>query len=69
MSKIDFEYRIRRNQEKVVRWIAWHLPKRVAMWAYYRILAYSTTGKYGKTIVPELTAMDAIDRFMKDHKL
>lgn len=69
MSRIDFEYRIRRNQEKLVRWIVWRLPKRLVMWAYYRVLAHATTGKYGKTIVPEITAMDAVDRWMKDYKL
>tara|TARA_R110000782_G_scaffold70244_1_gene141131 strand:+ start:202 stop:411 length:210 start_codon:yes stop_codon:yes gene_type:complete len=69
MSKIDFEYRIKRNQEKVVIWIAWHLPKSVAMWACYRVLAYSTTGKYETTIAPEITAMEAIDRYMKDNRL
>ena len=69
MSRIDFEYRIRRNQEKLVMWIVWRLPKRLVMWAYYRVLAHATTGKYGKTIVPEITAMDAVDRWMKDYKL
>jgi len=28
-----------------------------------------TTGKYGNTIVPELTFMDAVKRFGDDHKI
>jgi len=30
------------------------------------IMVHSTTGKYGKTIVPELTGMEAIERYAKD---
>jgi hypothetical protein len=32
-------------------------------------MAYSTTGKYGSTIMPELSGMDAIDRYSKDKKI
>lgn len=51
------------------RKIAWLLPTPIVMWCYYRVLAHSTTGKYGKTIVPQITAMDAVDRYIKDFKL
>ena len=47
-------------------WVAWHLPKRITMWAAIRVGAHATTGKYGKygkQIVPELTFMDALKRF------
>lgn len=37
------------------------------MWAFYRVLAHATTGKYGKTIVNEITAIDAIKRWDKDN--
>jgi len=30
------------------------------------IMAYSTTGKYGDTVTPELTGMDAIKRYGDD---
>ena len=55
--------------EKLARKIAWMLPKKVVMWAFYRVLAHSTTGKYEKTVVPDITAMDAVDRYMKDFQL
>ena len=37
--------------------------KRIVMWAAFRVIAYATQGKYGMTIVPELTAMDAMKRW------
>ena len=67
--RIELKYRVRRNQEKIVRWVVWHLPKKVVMWAYFRVLAHATTGKYGTTVVSDITAMDAVDRFMKDFEL
>lgn len=50
-------------------WLANRLPKKLVMRAYFRVLAHATTGKYGTTIVPDITAMDAIDRFCKDNEL
>jgi hypothetical protein len=49
------------------RWLAWRLPKTLVYWATIRLVAYATSGKYGNTPVPELTAMDAIDRYGKDN--
>lgn len=25
--------------ERLPRWVAWHMPKRVVMWAFYRVIA------------------------------
>ena len=69
MRKAEFNYQVSKRKEKIVMWVAWHLPRTLAMWAYYRVLAHATTGKYGKTLVTDLTAMDAIDRFCKDNNL
>jgi len=49
--------------DKLYKTIAWMLPKRLAMWCAIRVMAYATCGKYGDTIVPELTAMDALKRW------
>ena len=43
--------------------IAWLLPKKLVMWCGYRIGAFATIGKYEQTIVPELTFMDAMQRW------
>lgn len=69
MSILEFKYRISRRKEKAEIWLAHRLPKRLAMRVYFDILAHATTGKYGNTIVPEITAMEAIDRFCKDNEL
>ena len=33
------------------------------------LIAKSTMGKHGNTIVPELTAMDAVKRFGQDYRV
>ena len=33
------------------------------------LVAKATTGEYSNTIVPELTALDALKRFGKDYKI
>ena len=69
MRLLEIKYQIRRRNEKVLIWLARRLPKQLKMRVYFDILAHSTTGKYGNTIVPEITAMDAIDRYCKDFRL
>ena len=49
--------------QKLVR----HLPARLRYIAAIDVLAHATTGKYGKTVVHDLSAMDAIKRFADDH--
>ena len=47
-------------------WVADHLPKRLVYFCFMHVMAYATTGKYGSTIVPDLTGMDAIKRYGDD---
>jgi hypothetical protein len=49
--------------ERFWRWIAFKLPRPLVMWATVRLGAHATQGKYGTTIVPELTFMDALKRW------
>jgi hypothetical protein len=65
----ELKYNLSRRKENLVIWIAHRLPKKLKMRVYFDILAHATTGKYGKTIVPNITAMDAIDRYIKDNEL
>jgi hypothetical protein len=46
--------------EKFMFWLAWKMPKSLVYFCAIRVGAHATTGKYGNTIVPELTMMDAI---------
>lgn len=55
--------------DKLCMWIAWHLPKRVVMWAYYRIAAFATQGEWGNEHPDDVTIMTAVDRWMKHYQL
>ena len=43
-------------------WLAWLIPRKWLYWIAVRIGAIVTTGKYGNTIVPDLTFMEALKR-------
>lgn len=49
--------------ERFYKWLAWKLPRELILWATIRLVAHATTGKFGDTVVPELTATDAIKRW------
>jgi len=42
------------------------LPKKLVYFCFMKVMAYSTTGKYSSTVVPDLTGMDAIKRYGDD---
>jgi len=65
IDRIDLIIWKNRTQEKVWHKLAWFLPDKLIYWASIRMIAYATQGKYGNTIVPDLTAMDAIGRWEK----
>ena len=44
-------------------WIAWRMPRWLVYYCSVRMIANATTGQYGKTEVPRLTAMDALGRW------
>ena len=51
--------------EKIWMEIAWILPKRLVYWCSVRLMANATVGKYSNTVVPELKAMEALERWSK----
>jgi hypothetical protein len=51
------------SPERLWIWIAWKLPRPLVKWAVIRLFAHATTGRYGSTSPPELTAMDALKRW------
>lgn len=65
LSRMSIEYRLNRLQEKVWMWLAWHLPRTLVYWCAVRLMAHATTGKYGETIVPDLTCLQALNRWDK----
>lgn len=49
--------------DSICQWVAWHLPKRVVMWAAMRLGAHATQGDYSSQVVPDLSFMDAVKRW------
>ncbi len=54
---------VREIKEKLQMGIAWKLPKWLVMWTSVRMVAHAIQGEYGNTVVPELSAMDALKRW------
>lgn len=51
--------------DKLCQVIAWRLPRQLAYWCAIRVIAHATQGQYGSQVVPELYAMDALERWRK----
>lgn len=56
---------MRKLQEKLMLKLTYWLPRRIVYWASVRLICNATTGKYSNQIVPDLTAMDALQRWEK----
>jgi hypothetical protein len=50
-------------KESLARWFAYKLPRRVVYWAAIRLMAHGTVGEYRYQVVPDLYAMDALQRW------
>jgi hypothetical protein len=53
---------MREIKETFWRKVAFFVPSQLAYWCAIRVIAYATTGKYSNQVVPDLTAMDALQR-------
>lgn len=51
---------------KIWRFIAWKVPKKLVYWCAMRLICNATQGQYGNQNVPDLTAMDALERWPVD---
>lgn len=50
-------------QERIWVWLAWRLPRPLIKWASIRLMVNATIGEHDSTIVPELSAIDALKRW------
>jgi hypothetical protein len=50
-------------KEKLLIRVAWMLPRKLAYWCAVRVMSHATVGEYSHQIVPELTAMEALQRW------
>ena len=53
------------KKERIQLFFARMLPKWLVYWASIRMIANATTGEYSSTVVPELTAMETLQRWKK----
>jgi len=51
--------------DKFYYWLAWALPRRVVYYAFIRVAAHASVGKFGSVIVSELTCFQAMERWEK----
>lgn len=58
-------YWIKRKAESALRRFVWKLPRKLVYQCAIRVIAHATTGQYSDQVVPELTAMDALERWDK----
>ena len=63
MSWFELKYQIHKRYERALLWFVWRLPRTIVKWSYIRVAANATTGRYENTIVPELSMMDALQRW------
>ncbi len=49
--------------DNIQMWIAWKMPRWLVKWCAVRLMAHATAGRWGHQIVPELAAMDALQRW------
>ena len=50
-------------KDKLYRWLAWKMPKRLVYWCAVRVGAAATTGQWSSQVVPELTLIEALERY------
>jgi len=50
--------------ERIWMKLAWLMPRKLVYWCAVRVAAHATVGKYSNQIVPDLTVMDALKRFV-----
>lgn len=53
---------------KFYLWLAYRLPRRLVYWASIRLMAHATQGQWSTQIVPDLSAMDALQRWEPEHE-
>ena len=47
-------------------WVVRLLPVKLVYFCFMHVMAHATTGKYGNTVVPELSGMVAVKRYADD---
>lgn len=64
--RIKVNYQFPKLRDDLVRVIVWHMPKRIIYWAAIRLMSHASTGKYSDSVVPNITIIEALDRWEMD---
>ena len=51
------------RKDRVAKWVASVLPKRIVYWAAFRVISKATTGEHRQQNVPALTCVEAMVRW------
>ncbi len=54
------------RKQRFYMWLVWQLPRSLVYFAAIRLVAHATQGRWGDTVVPDLTAMEALLRWDKE---
>ncbi len=50
-------------KDKIWTWLAWMLPRKLVKWCAVRLMVHATAGQYSDQVVPDLRAIDALQRW------
>ena len=62
----NYKYEIMKMRERALMRIAWALPRSIVYWCSIRLVCNATQGEHSAQAVPDLTAMDALERWRYD---
>lgn len=63
LARMDLRYRAENIRERIIIAIAWALPHELVKWAYLRVMAHATTGKWGMEHPASVTFDKALTRW------
>jgi hypothetical protein len=63
--RIGHSYTLSKYRHRFVLALVWRLPRWLVYWCAIRLVAHATTGRYSDQVVPDLRAMDALERWEK----
>ena len=63
----DFVHDPQKRKDWIAVAVARRLPDRVKYWAAIDVCAFATTGRYSSTVVPEVRAVEVLERWHRCH--
>ena len=60
-SRSYWRWRISIGRERVVTWIAFHLPREIAYWCYIRVASSATVHDYPERTPDQVNIMEAME--------